>query len=42
MNEEIKLLAENEADSLQSVRSKRIAFIIKSSLMIAFLNGENI
>ena len=36
------MLAENEVDSLQGVREKRIGFIIKCCMMIAFLNGERV
>jgi hypothetical protein len=42
MNEELKLLTENEIDSLQAVRERRIGFIIKCCLLVAFLNGESV
>jgi hypothetical protein len=42
MNEELKLLGENEVDSLQGVRERRIGFIIKCCLLVAFLNGESV
>lgn len=40
MNEELKLLRENEVDALQGVRERRVLFIAKCCLMVAFLNGE--
>lgn len=40
MWEELRLLREDEHDELQSIRLKRVSFIIKCCLMIAYLNGE--
>lgn len=42
MNEELKLLEENENNGSKDIRLKRMTFIMKICLMIAFLNGEAI